>query len=97
MRIDYFILKGLQKIYKRIFIATSTLFMKYDYDPDIVSQTLINLIESDKPIMVARYGATELMCIINYLGVKNGRPNLISYIRNKKFDWWWDKKKIKSN
>lgn len=94
MRIDHFILLGLQKTYKNIFIATSKESMQRENNSNIVSQKLINLIKSDKPIMVARYGATELMCIINYLGVKSGRPNLISYIRNTKFDWWWDEKKL---
>ena len=94
MRIDHFILLGLQKTYKNIFIATSKESMQRENNSNIVSQKLINLIKSDKPIMVARYGATELMCIINYLGVKSGRPNLISYIRNNKFDWWWDEKKL---
>lgn len=94
MRIQHIILKKLQKIYNWIFISNSKEFIQYEQNPDLVSQKLINLINSEKPLMVARYGATELMCIINYLGVKAGRANIISYIRNNKSDWWWDKSKL---
>ena len=33
-------------------------------------------LESDNPCMIARYGATELLCVTNYLGIKKKRKFL---------------------
>ncbi len=56
---------------------------------------ILKLLNGEKPVMIARYGATELMCMVNYLGVKKERPNLISYIQGKEFDWWWNDSSLK--
>lgn len=45
--------------------------------------------------MIARYGATELMCIINYLGVKRGKPNILRYLLGLEEDWWWRESSLK--
>lgn len=64
-------------------------------DSDKISELIRNKIESTAPCMIARYGATELMCMINYLGVKNGRPNLLRYLLGLEHDWWWNPKNLK--
>ena len=58
-------------------------------DADKVSRIIYNELIKEKPSMIARYGATELSCIINYLGIKRGRPNLFRYLLGKELDWWW--------
>lgn len=60
-------------------------------DADTVSDIIYNELMSEKASMIARYGATELSCVINYLGVKAGRPNIFRYLVGKELDWWWNK------
>lgn len=47
------------------------------------------LLSSEKGVMIARYGSTELCAIRNYLGVKAGR-NIMDYIKGKTGEWWWN-------
>lgn len=58
-------------------------------DPNKISGSIVDLLTSMHPVMICRFGATELMCLINYLGVKNGMPNLIDYLKGRELDWWW--------
>lgn len=57
---------------------------------DEVSNLIYNLLVSDKPCMIARYGSTELSCILNYKGVAIDGPKHIDYIRGKSQQWWWN-------
>jgi hypothetical protein len=46
---------------------------------------------ADEPCMIARFGATELMTLVNYLGVhKAGKKSIFKYIQGKELDWWWN-------
>lgn len=94
MNFNKLFLKSLSVIHKKLFPKEQVLQIEREHDPDIISEKIRALLLSDKPAMIARYGATELMCMINYLGVKKGRPNVISYIRNKELDWWWPEKSL---
>jgi hypothetical protein len=51
---------------------------------------------SDKPVMISRFGSTEMLCIVNYLGVTNEKfiNNLKGYINSKTPPWWWDKSTV---
>jgi len=95
MRIDYFILKSIKKIYKKLFNSNKVEPIEFEKDPNVVYKELIGLITSDKPIMVARYGATELLCIVNYINIKKGRPNLREYFNIEDSDWWWADNKLR--
>ena len=44
----------------------------------------------DKPCMIARFGSTELAAMVNYLGIKNGRKDILGYIQGKSLPWWWN-------
>lgn len=61
-------------------------------DADTVSQLITNLLTSDKPCMIARYGAIELSCILNFISISNKRHSVISYIMGKTNEWWWNEK-----
>ena len=41
--------------------------------------------------MIARFGATEMACILNYLSIRQGKPLLKKYLRGDVSDWWWNK------
>lgn len=59
------------------------------YDRDATKNAIRDLLESDRPIMVARYGCSELNIIANYLGVKNSSHSVWKFITWKVFQWWW--------
>jgi len=55
-----------------------------------------NLIErailSGRPLMVARLGATEMSCMVNYLGVKYPKKyrSIFDFVSNRSPAWWWN-------
>ncbi len=46
----------------------------------------------DNPCMIARYGATEIACVMNYLAIKKQNRNIWKYIKEETGDWWWNTK-----
>lgn len=53
-------------------------------------EMIFNILSEDKPCMIARYGANELNCIINYLEIKYGDHNVLKNIKGESHDWWWN-------
>jgi len=94
MSIFQFIVKALSKIIQKLLPISNIPIIK-EKNPEVISELIRNLLNSNKPVMISRFGATELMCMTNYLGVKHGQPNLIRYLRGKELDWWWNKKALK--
>jgi hypothetical protein len=67
------------------------LFSNKDYANQLIYETLI----SDKPCMIARFGSTEMLNLINYLGVKKDKfKNSQTYIKGQSPPWWWERKSI---
>jgi len=56
----------------------------------LASQIIYEALVSDKPCMIARFGSTELLCLKNYLGVKNNKGKYLDYICGKAQPWWWE-------
>ena len=50
-----------------------------------------NLLSKDKPCMIARYGAVEISCILNFLSINNPDKNIWKYIKGDTTDWWWNR------
>src|SRR4026209_519371 len=47
----------------------------------------------DAPTMVARFGSTELACVLNYLSVERRASTLrksIDYVRGRNEPFWWN-------
>ncbi len=61
-------------------------------NPDKVSDMIYQLLTSDKPCMIARFGAFELSTIVNYLGVTNPHHSAWKYIKGEQPQRWWNKK-----
>lgn len=83
-------LKGARLIYKKT-------FGKNYYEPkeviknaDDANDAIYDLLSSGKPCMIARYGATELNSIVNYLGVRNAKYDILGLIKGKPVQWWWN-------
>lgn len=91
-KFEIYALKALRKFYSKFSHAPAKQLPGVERDPDRVSKMIYNLLMSDKPCMVARFGSTELTAIVNYLGVKAGPQPLLKYIRGKAKDWWWNPK-----
>ena len=67
---------------------TWTLFSVKEY----ASRLIATALESSDPLMIARFGSTEMYCLTNYLGVKHSArfKNWRSYITRGTPAWWWE-------
>lgn len=83
------ILKLIRLSYSKVFPVRVLPELEFESDPNVVSDMIYNLLTSDSPCMISRFGATELTTMVNYLGVKQGKPNIIKYIKGEALDWWW--------
>ena len=86
-----FSLKVLRKVYQKIFASAQP---QMDYgitDPEKAADVIYDLLASGKPCMIARFGSTEMLAIINYIGVCNPNHSLIKYIKGEQPEWWWGK------
>lgn len=68
-----------------------TLFSTKDYASQLISEAIL----SPSPVMVARFGSTELTCLTNYVGIITEKPSKrfersISYIKGRTLPWWWE-------
>lgn len=83
-------LKGLRKVYSKT-IGLRTLEKPVcDQDPDSASLKIYNLLTANEPCMIARFGSTELTCLVNYLYIKDKKRNYLSFISGKVQAWWWE-------
>ena len=88
-----FILKVLRKVYSKLYKKEKKL-PECIKDAQKASDLIYNKLNTNLPVMIARYGGFELSTIINYLGVINKNKNLINYIKGKEPDWFWNKKTL---
>lgn len=86
------ILKGCRKIYFTLHPDASNsgrnwrMFANKEYSNDLIYQ----LLQKDAPCMIARFGSTEMLCLVNYLGVKRNNRSWKDYISGKTSEWWWE-------
>jgi hypothetical protein len=86
-----YILKGLRKIYSKIFSIKPLPSPACEQDPDRASQIIYDALMDDKPCMIARYGANELNTLVNYMAVKQQDRSVVKFIKGELFEWWWNK------
>jgi hypothetical protein len=89
-QICIFLLKAFRKLYSKVF-GVKTINPECEQNPDKASQIIYDALMNDKPCMIARFGSTELACIMNYMGVKSKKKQVLNYILGKTNPWWWDK------
>ena len=63
-------------------------------DHEVASEMMYKTLSSDKPVMIARFGGSELNAMTNYLGVLNGPRKALDFITAKQDQWWWLKIRI---
>lgn len=93
--ITIFTLKAIRKLYAKAFGGYHLPPLQREEDPDKASEMIYNLLISDKPCMIARFGAFELATIVNYLGVQNPHHSILKFIKGEQSEWWWNETLIK--
>lgn len=86
------VFKVLKKTYNKISGHSHPPILPREMNPDKASEMIYNLLAQDSPCMIARFGAFELATIVNYLGVRQGRPSLVKYIKGEALDWTWNER-----
>lgn len=89
--VSIFILKVLRKLYAKAFGRYQLPVLQKEEDPNKASEMVYNLLTMDKPCMIARFGSTELLALVNYLGVNSKEHSILDYIKGKQPEWWWSK------
>lgn len=84
-------LKALRKIYGEIYLKNTDFKPDCIKDSDLASKIIYDALISDKPIMIGRFGSTELLCLANFHGVGNQKNQYLNYIRGISNPWWWEK------
>jgi len=53
---------------------------------------IYSVLKEDKPCMIARFGAFELNCLVNYIGVKYKErfKSFRYFIKGQTPEWWWN-------
>lgn len=89
-----FILRATRKIYRKLLGSRMETKVEFEQDPGRASSIVLDALSSDQPYMIARFGSTELMALINYMGVESKDRDLLGYIRGRKPAWWWEENAI---
>lgn len=89
--LSIFTLKVLRRLYTKTFGNFQLPLLQCEENPNKISDTIYKLLADEKPCMIARFGATELSCINNYLSIKN-KHNIWKYIIGEGSDFWWNSK-----
>lgn len=84
-------LKAIRKLYLMLFENHFLPPLKREEDPNKASDMLFNLLSSEEPCMIARFGSTEMSAIINYLGVNSNNHSILKFIKGEQSEWWWNK------
>lgn len=94
---NHLILKILHKIASKF--HTSKLQkeeLHYINDANLAAKNIVNLLLSEKPCMIARFGSIELTVIVRYLSMLKYKSKYMSYILGETPNWWWEKNLMKS-
>lgn len=84
-----FALKSTRKVYQTLFNGKKPKPESIQ-DAEVASQIIYDALIADKPCMIARFGSTELACLLNYVGVTQSKNNYLKYIQGKTQRWWWE-------
>lgn len=85
------VLKILRKLYAKAFGGYQLPPLQREENPEKISNLIYDLLVSDKPCMIARFGSTEMLALVNYLGVNSKKHSILDYIKGKQPAWWWNK------
>lgn len=78
-----------RKVYAKL-LHPSLPLLERENDPDAVARLIADGIRSERPFMVSRFGAVEITCVANYLGVTAQSRNAWKVITGRQPEWWWN-------
>jgi len=82
-------LKILRKLYFKITNKQKSLPICIK-DEDNASTLIYEKLISNEPLMIARFGSTELINITNYISIKNPKyHNPLMFVKGETPPWWW--------
>jgi hypothetical protein len=84
-------LKIIRKTYEIIFGFEAQNKPTCIQEADVASKIIYDALTSDKPCMIARFGSTELACLMNYIGINQDKNKYLTYLTGKTQPWWWEK------
>lgn len=88
--INEYALRAFRKVYQKIFVTKQPHNFGVT-DPDKASDMIYDLLVSGKPCMIARFGSTEMLAIMNYLGVCRQEHSIVKYLKGEYTGWWWNR------
>ena len=95
--LSIYLLKALRKVYAKVMNLPPLTDPDSVHDPDESSKIIYEELLSEKPSMIARFGAIELLMIKNYLGIiKPGKRSITKFIMGKELPWWWERNCIRT-
>lgn len=92
--IQHRILKLCRRVFGK-FVCTSDWHIRIDEidcDSQKASDKIYELLSSERPCMIARFGSTELSMLNNYMSIMSESHSAIKFIRGKECEWWWNEK-----
>lgn len=79
--------------YKKIFDRYPE-HLQRECNPDKASKMIYELLDSQKPCMIARYGLIEFYALANYLCMRNGAHNYLKFLLCKTHAWWFSQYRL---
>jgi len=85
-------LKGARKAYHITSNKESNLGRKWNMfsNKEYSNKLIYDLLVDDNPCMIGRFGSTEMLCLVNYLGVQQNNQKWTNYIKQTTLAWWWE-------
>jgi len=97
MRINEFFLKATRKLYPATYKLDGQLPKEYsDTIQQNASDLIYESIMDDSPLMISRFGSTELNCLVNYMAQDKGFKGYVDYITGKTNYYKWDARTLES-
>ena len=91
------VVRGLRKAYPIKYQLGGQVSEEYFKTIDPAASTLIsNAILGSEPLMISRFGSTELNCLSNYLGQIDRPGRYLDFIRNKTRFYKWNQHSVES-
>lgn len=88
--VSIFLLKTLRKLYLRYSGRYTLPALQKNDNVEEVSDLIYNILSSNQPCMIARFGSTELATIVNYIGITSTNHSITKFIKGSQPEWWWN-------
>ena len=92
---EQFVLDALRSLNRRLGGAPSRSRPDCIRDADVAAAAIRERLESPGPAMIARFGSSELQCLVNHAGVTAPEHPVLDYIRGRAPPWWWERKLLR--